>query len=167
MSPEGPEHEVGRLYVVFGASLYRYALMILADREAAEDVLQQVFVAVLAGGRARLVDPERYLRRAVRNGCYSARRERQVATRRNGGADDALLEDVPAAVPVSPDIRMALDATIRELPPDQREVLHLHSFEGRTFREISETTGDAMNTVASRYRYAIEKLRLAMAERKS
>jgi len=42
MPRESPDHEAGRLYDVFGASLYRYASMILASREAAEDVLQQV-----------------------------------------------------------------------------------------------------------------------------
>jgi RNA polymerase sigma factor (sigma-70 family) len=73
-----PEHEAGRLYDAYGASLYRYALMILASREEAEDVIQQVFAALLDSGRRRIDDEERYLRRAVRNACYSALRHQKI-----------------------------------------------------------------------------------------
>ena len=45
------------------------------------------------------------------------------------------------------------------LPAEQREVVHLKVFEGMTFQEIADLCGESINTVASRYRYAIEKLR--------
>jgi RNA polymerase sigma factor (sigma-70 family) len=45
------------------------------------------------------------------------------------------------------------------LPPDQREVLHLHAFEGMTFQEIADLAGESINTISSRYRYAMGKLR--------
>jgi RNA polymerase sigma-70 factor (ECF subfamily) len=165
MPPEEPEHEVGRLYDLFGASLFRYALMILADRAAAEDVIQQVFAALVGRADRIIDDPERYLRRAVRNGCYSALRQRTAATRRAAPGDEGLIEALPNAVPaVSDDEKMGLNAAIRQLPPDQREVLHLHAFEGRTFREIAEATGEPLNTVASRYRYALDKLRVTLTD---
>ncbi len=157
-----PEQEAGRLYDMFGASLYRYALMIVANREAAEDVIQQVFVAVVSRGGRRLDAPERYLRRAVRNTCYSTLR--QLRVRRTGPESERLVEALPGAAPaVVEEMRLALEAAIRELPPEQREVLQLHAFEGRTFREVAEMTGDPLNTVASRYRYAIDKLKQALA----
>ena len=161
------KHEVARLYDTFGASLYRYALMILADREAAEDVIQQVFVALLEGGTRRIRDEERYLRQAVRNGCYSALRYLKVRTAAGlTPIDEVLLETIAdTAAPVSPETRLALERVLRDLSPDQREVLHLHAFEGRTFREIAESTGDPLNTIASRYRYALEKLRTSLMER--
>jgi RNA polymerase sigma-70 factor (ECF subfamily) len=160
--PPRPEQEVARLYDAFGASLYRYALMILASRDAAEDAVQQVFLTVLDRGVAGIQDEERYLKRAVRNACYSMLRARRV---HDAGSPDAILEDAPAGgSPVSHEERLALDAAIRRLPPDQREVLHLHVFEGRTFREIAEDIGEPLNTVASRYRYALQKLRAALSE---
>jgi len=48
---------------------------------------------------------------------------------------------------------------LRELPADQREVVHLKAFEGMTFQEIADLTNESVNTIASRYRYAVEKLR--------
>ena len=156
------EHEAGRLYDEFGASLFRYALMILADREAAEDAVHHVFAALVHKGTGQLGQPENYLRRAVRNACYSALRERSAAQRRSDPGSDALLETIPGTPGVSQEMRLAMEAAIRELPPDQREVLHLHAFEGRTFREVADLTSAPLNTVASRYRYAIERLRTVL-----
>ena len=167
MRQGNPKDDVGRLYDAFGAALYRYALMILADREAAEDVIHQVFVAVLDGGMRRIRNEERYLRQAVRNACYSALRHKRVRVSAGLTAiDDALLETiVPAGQPaIDMDARLALDGAIRDLPPDQREVLHLHVFEGRTFREIAEAIGEPLNTIASRYRYALDKLRATLTK---
>jgi RNA polymerase sigma-70 factor (ECF subfamily) len=158
------EHEAGRLYDEFGASLFRYALMILADRESAEDAVHQVFAALVLQKR-RLDRPEHYLRRAVRNACYSALRERTTALRRTERGTDALLESIPGTTGVSEEMRLAIEAAIRDLPPDQREVLHLHAFEGRTFREVADITSAPPNTVASRYRYAIERLRATLTDR--
>ena len=55
--------------------------------------------------------------------------------------------------------RLTLERGIRLLPVDQREVLHLRVFEGMTFQEIANATGESINTIASRYRYALGKLR--------
>ena len=110
---DGPDADVGRLYDRYGTALYRYALMILADSAGAEDVIQQVFTALISQ-RGHVRQEEHYLRRAVRNECYSALRRRG----RNAG-DGPLLE--LTAVQAAPDDRIALERAIRELPADQRE----------------------------------------------
>jgi DNA-directed RNA polymerase specialized sigma24 family protein len=62
-----------RSYDRHAAGLYRYAAMVLADPAAAADVVQQVFFAMWrTSGATSIVDTERYLRRAVRNECFSA-----------------------------------------------------------------------------------------------
>lgn len=150
---------IGRLYDRFADGLYRYAVMILADRDAAADAIQQVFAALVAR-RRRIDDEERYLRRAVRNECFSQLRARSMRARLS---DTPFLE--PATASVDPAERLALEQAIRMLPADQREALHLKVFEGLTFREIADLTGDSINTVASRYRYAIEKMRAHLGAR--
>jgi DNA-directed RNA polymerase specialized sigma24 family protein len=89
-----PHHEAGRLYDAYGASLYRYALMILARPEAAEDAVQQVFTALIAAPARNIENEEAYLRRAVRNACYSTFRHEQV---RRGGAEKTAGDDGGAA----------------------------------------------------------------------
>lgn len=148
----------GRLYDSYGASLYRYAVMLLMDPSAAEDAVQQVFAALVKRGDSPRLDNEaHYLRRAIRNECYSFRRRRKLAL---FGSDSAFLEQVEeAASEVSPEERLTLERAIRNLPMEQRDVLHLHVFEGLTLREVADGSGESINTIASRYRYAIGKLR--------
>ena len=143
---------VGRLYDEHGASLYRYALMLLADHAAAEDAVQQVFAAVMR--QPAIANPAHYLRRAVRNECYSVLRRRVSQP----VLDRPLLEPITTEA-VSADERIALERAIVALPPEQREVIHLHVFEGMTFQEAADAAGESINTMASRYRYALEKLR--------
>jgi RNA polymerase sigma-70 factor, ECF subfamily len=148
---------VGRLYDTYGASLYRYALMLLADPSAAEDAVQQVFASLLRRGASVTLDNEaHYLRRAVRNECYSQHRKPRLA--RLDEAAGSLLEtrDGDGA---SIDERLTLERAIRALPIEQREVLHIRVYEGMTFQEIAGASGESINTVSSRYRYAVAKLR--------
>src|SRR3954465_3811557 len=67
-----PADRIGPLYDQFAGALYRYALMILADPAGAADAVHHVFLALLTGVGAAMDDEERYLRRAVRNACFSA-----------------------------------------------------------------------------------------------
>jgi RNA polymerase sigma-70 factor (ECF subfamily) len=141
---------VGRLYDTYGASLYRYAVMLLGDPGGAEDAIHQVFAAILRQA-PQLDDESHYLRRAVRNECYSQLRRRQ----RQGA--EPILE--PVTADIAPEERLALESAIRELPPEQREVIALHVFEGWTFQQIADATETSINTVSARYRYALTKLR--------
>jgi DNA-directed RNA polymerase specialized sigma24 family protein len=44
----------------------------------------------------------------------------------------------------------------------------MKAFEGRSFQEVADLTGESINTIASRYRYGMEKLRTAFgAEKRS
>ena len=52
-----------------------------------------------------------------------------------------------------------LELAIEELPEEQREVFVAHEFEGRSFKEMSAETGVSVNTLLSRKRYAVLRLR--------
>jgi RNA polymerase sigma factor (sigma-70 family) len=52
-----------------------------------------------------------------------------------------------------------LHTALDELPPAQKQVFVLHELEGVPFRTISEQTGDSINTLLSRKRYAVLHLR--------
>ena len=53
----------------------------------------------------------------------------------------------------------AVNAALAALPSEQREVVVLHVYDGMTFRRIGEVLGVPLDTAASRYRYAREKLK--------
>jgi RNA polymerase sigma-70 factor (ECF subfamily) len=147
--------DVARLYDEYGASLYRYALVLLTDAAAAEDVVHQVFSAVMQPGRGPIEQPDRYLRRAVRNECYSWLRRQSTQQEHS-----PFLEPVDGTSPAaSAEERLALETGLRMLPPEQRDVIYWHVYEGRTFREIAEEQDESINTIASRYRYALGRLK--------
>jgi RNA polymerase sigma factor (sigma-70 family) len=145
--------EVRALYDQHGPALLAYACSFVADGAIAEDVVHQVFMKLLQG-RASFPDaPLGYLYRAVRNAALNVRRngrrDRQVDLdsawfAHRGGDREAAL---------------ALQAALLELPEEQREVVIMRVWSGMTLEEIAGVAGTSLNTVASRYRYALGKLR--------
>lgn len=63
--------------------------------------------------------------------------------------------------PRLPDDELA--AAVAALPAEQREVIALKIDGGLTFAEIAAVMHTSLNTAASRYRYALEKLRASLA----
>lgn len=62
----------------------------------------------------------------------------------------------------SPDDRLALERALRDLPAEQRDVIHLHVYEGMTFKEIADACGESLNTTAARYRYALARMKKSL-----
>ena len=138
--------ELGALYDAWASRLLAYMMTITRDRTKAEDALHNLFVK-LAAGRPDLRDPSVYLFRAARNEAIRLSRRR---------LEKPLADlEILAAPSESAGLRDALD----RLPSDQLDVVVLHVFEGLTFREAAEILGIPQDTAASRYRYALEKLR--------
>ena len=145
--------DVRRYYDQHGPALVAYACSFVTDAAAAEDAVHQVFLRLLRGD-TRVPDvPLAYLYRAVKNAALNVRRNRQrdmpVETQEpcfahRGGNREAAL---------------ALQTALGEIPEEQREVVIMRIWSGMTLEEIAATTGVPLNTVASRYRYALEKLR--------
>jgi RNA polymerase sigma-70 factor (ECF subfamily) len=158
---DAPGDRLADLYDRFAGSLFRHAAMILADRAAAGDAVHNVFVKLAKAGLGGDVGSLAYLRRAVRNECYSILRTRR---RDIVVAVDSELLELVEGVDDRPAERLALEHALQLLPADQREVVHLKVWEGMTFQEISEMTGEPLNTAASRYRYAMEKLRAMLSK---
>jgi RNA polymerase sigma-70 factor (ECF subfamily) len=55
--------------------------------------------------------------------------------------------------------RLTIETAMESLPEEQRSVLHLKLWEDLTFSQIGETLEISPQTAASRYRYALDKLR--------
>jgi RNA polymerase sigma-70 factor (ECF subfamily) len=77
-----------------------------------------------------------------------------------------LIDPLAAAAPAKSEIpaeqSARLEQALASLPPEQREVIALKVDGGLKFHEIAAVLGTSPNTAASRYRYALEKLRERM-----
>ena len=147
--PYGPLREdaaraVTALYQAHAVSMIRIALLMLGDRSAAEDVVQDAFLGLFRRWHG-LSDPgkaEAYVRSAVLNGCRDAVKRRDRHIRRDLAAAALDLGELPsaeAAALISEDRRRIL-AGLRLLPPRQREALVF-----RYYLELSEEeTASAM-----------------------
>jgi RNA polymerase sigma-70 factor (ECF subfamily) len=146
---------LAELHDQYGPRLYRYALLILADADAAGDAVQEAFCQLAHALRRQPdVGTLAYVTTIVRNECYSRLRRRK---RSPVVSEPPLLE--PAAPDAHADEQLVVEQALRALPPEQREVVYLKVYEGLTFQEIGERCGISLNTAASRYRYALDGLR--------
>jgi RNA polymerase sigma-70 factor (sigma-E family) len=138
---------VSTLFREHALGLTRLAFLILGDRSAAEDVVQEAFCG-LYGAWDRLPSHDKvvgYLRVSVLNGCRSAiRRSRRVPR---------LITLSPAASAeadaISAQERRAAVAALRRLPPRQREALVLRYFADLPVTEIAQAMGVSVGTVKS------------------
>jgi RNA polymerase sigma factor (sigma-70 family) len=87
------------------------------------------------------------------------------------GEEPLMLEDILPALTRSPEdeymrgvIWEAIEASLERLPEAQREVFVMNEFEDLSFKEISELTGEGINTLLSRKRYAVTFLREQLGE---
>jgi RNA polymerase sigma-70 factor, ECF subfamily len=145
--------EVRSLYQKHGAALAAYARCFGLDHGSAEDVVHQLFLRILGKKTLVLQSPAAYLYGAIRNACLNRRRDGQRET------------ELPSTEPWfthpcrSYEEILSVQHAIEELPEDQRETVFLKVWSGMTFLEIAELTATPLNTVASRHRYALDKLR--------
>jgi RNA polymerase sigma-70 factor (ECF subfamily) len=128
-------------------------LAITGERSRAQDAVHHVFLTLLENGKLRRAsDKKAYLFGCVRNAVLNERRRLERDTPLDDAAWFAPPEQDYAA---EQNLRRALTA----LPDDQREVVVLHLWGELTFSQIGDLLGVSSNTAASRYRYALGKLR--------
>lgn len=144
-----------------GAALVLLARQFVNSRADAEDIVQEAFVRFWRS-RERVTDPAAFVFTCVRRCALDWQRSR----RRQNNREQQTAR--PESLFVTPDEqderRNAIEAALRELPLEQAEVVVMKIWGRLSFPQIAETLDLSVNTAASRYRYAIEKLRQVLAE---
>ena len=162
---------VTALYQAHALGLIRLAVVMLGDRAAAEDVVQEAFCGLYRRWHA-LADTEHalsYVRSSVINGCRSAlrRRVRQFAGPAGdwpgGTAADRPGESAESAALVSEEHRQVL-AAIRRLPSRQREALVLRYYMDLDEAEIALSMRVSRGTVKSTTSRALAALGRLLGE---
>jgi RNA polymerase sigma-70 factor (ECF subfamily) len=155
-----------------GPGMLLLARQFVASRADAEDVVQEAF---LRFWRAReqsdvpVADPVAYLYACVkrsaldwqRGGRRRTRRETSVASGRAEMSRDVPLLSGPLE---REERRVAVEAALAQLPEPQREVLVMKVWAGLSFPQIARALDIPLDTAASRYRYALARLREQLAE---
>ncbi|MFC1765179.1 RNA polymerase sigma factor [Planctomycetota bacterium] len=166
----GSRDALRQIYKKYEVYLLTIATALLNDRSAAEDVLHDTFVTLAQRSHSlRLAgDFRSYLATCVANRARDLMRKRD---RGFGTLEDA--EPLPAATPgpeaaaVFGEELECVARALAKLPYEQREVVILHLRGGLMFKQIARLQEVSVNTVQSRYRYGIEKLRLELTSEKT
>ncbi|MEU3453233.1 SigE family RNA polymerase sigma factor [Micromonospora sp. NPDC006766] len=138
-------------------AMMRVAYLLTGDRYAAEDLFQSALAKTIPKWRTlRHVDPEGYLRAVMyREQVSWWRRLRRRRETTLTGADEAVQPDLSAGI----DVRLAMRAALRRLPPAQRTVVVLRYYEDLTETQVAEVLGCTVGTVRSRTHRAVSRLR--------
>lgn len=161
--------------------VFNFIFRYVGLRETAEDLMQETFLRVIKGAEAyqRQAKFTTWLYTIARNLCVDQsrrakhRKAQSLDAPMNNSADSGTLLDVVAAVEIASDrqvvnkqLQLRLHAALARLSEEQREVFLMREFLDMPFKEIADVVGVPENTVKSRMRYALEKLRLELDEYK-
>jgi RNA polymerase sigma factor (sigma-70 family) len=146
-----------------GAALVLLARQWVPGRADAEDVVQEAFVRFWKS-RDRVADAAAYLYACVKHCALDWRRTRRRRSRREESAARPEAESWFAGPVEQQERRSAVESALLGLPEDQREVLVMRVWGGLSFPQIADALQAPTDTVASRYRYALAKLRKQLAE---
>lgn len=161
----GDRIALGEVYDRHASAAMAVALRIVADREQAEDLVHDAFVAIWQ--KIDRFDPARgslrsWIMAIVRNRAIDRLRgtrpsieigEADVRSMLRSGPNPTW-DDTLARLGAG-QLRSALD----ELPAEQRQAIELAYFGGRTYREIATMTGVPLGTANGRLRLALARLR--------
>jgi RNA polymerase sigma-70 factor, ECF subfamily len=166
----GDEAAFSTLYDRYSAMLFGMLVRILRDQQAAEEVLQDLFLQLWRS--AAQFDAARgslpaWLMVIGRNRAISrlrGRRDREVLEENEGDyantfASSQNIEDEAVRAQVARNISAAMG----QLPVEQRQAVELAYFEGMTQSEIASQTGIPLGTVKTRVRTAMQTLRQIIA----
>jgi len=166
----GESHALETLYDRYASTVLGISVKIMDDQAAAEDVLQETFWRVwrsAASYQSQRGSFTGWLFRIARNLAIDAYRRRNIRPRPITDVDDndSKIDQTPdPSMDVAEQSQLLLNnkqvlSALATLPRMQRQVIEMAYYYGMTRQEIAEATGEALGTIHTRARLALQKLR--------
>jgi len=158
----GSSEALERIYDKYESYLITVATALLNNTDAAEDVLHDFFVSfVTSADKIKLSgNLKAYLAVCVANLARNRIKRRQlepIALDDKNSTASTVLE--PDLLAIQEEETATLNQAISQLPYEQREVIVLHLQGDMKFTQIAKLRSTSVNTIRSRYRYGLDKLR--------
>lgn len=159
----GSADALRRIYEKYKDNLLRLATALLNDTTVAEDIVQDIFVSFAQSGeRLKLSgNLKSYLATCVANHARNWNRARKHQGTANPDETELAVSNSkrPEQWIICTEQLTQLNNALAQLPFQQREAISLHAQGGMKFKAIAELQDVSINTVQSRYRYGLDKLR--------
>lgn len=150
----GDRDALSQLYYETKAAVYAYALSILKNRHDAEDILQDCYINIRtsAGLYRQGGNPMAWIMTIAKNLClqHLQRQKRTVEL------IPECISDIDSA---DPDDKLIVEACLKMLSAEDRQIVILHTAAGFKHREIAEFMSLPLRTVITKYRRALQKTR--------
>ena len=150
------------IYEKYKNDMLALAIALSNDKKRAEDIVHDVFVAFaqLAGKLQLRGNLKSYLSTSVANRVRNSGRKKVELPLDMDSVEIAAPDsDRPDKLVMSREQSQQVGVALAELPYQQREVIILHLQSGLKFKEIASDQRVSVNTIQSRYRYGLNKLR--------
>ncbi|MCF8302167.1 MAG: sigma-70 family RNA polymerase sigma factor [Bacteroidales bacterium] len=156
--------------------VYAYILMLVKDKQLADDIFQDTFIKVINTLRSGSYKEEgkfiQWVMRIAHNLIIDYfRKSKRIPVVDNKNEDfnifdtikftDESVEDRMVSEQIHKDVRNLIDL----LPKEQKEVLVMRHYAGMSFKDIAEQTDVSINTALGRMRYALINLRKLISEK--
>ena len=151
-----------RIYEKYRKDMLILAIALLHNASVAEDIVHDVFISfVQALERFRLTGSlKSYLLTCVANRARNTNKAQHLRVVESDLNEPFSSDKDNPSVSISCNEQLQqLSKAMSELPYEQCETIMLHFQAGMTFKSIADSTGVSVNTIKSRYRYGIDKLR--------
>jgi len=159
----GSRDALCRIYEKYKNNLLKLAGALLNDTDAAEDIVHDTFVSfVQSADKLRISgNLKAYLATCVVNRARNWNRARRHQESANPSEAESAVSNTkrPERWIIYNEEMTQLSDALSQLPYEQREAISLHLEGGMKFKAIAKLQSVSINTVQSRYRYGLDKLR--------
>jgi RNA polymerase sigma-70 factor (ECF subfamily) len=146
-----------------GAALLLLARQFVPAHADAEDIVQDAFIRFWRS-RTNVLDPAAYLYACVKRAALDRLRAGERRSRREERAARPEIQPLFVSSAEQAERTALIQAALSDLPAEQSEVVVMKIWGGLSFPQIAEAIQISPNTAASRYRYALARLRGALNE---
>ena len=156
-----PHTELERLYDAHASGLFHYLVTFTKNEADARDLLQDLFIKLARLDELSALQNEKaFVFRLAHNIAVDWLRRRKV----RWDSEERLIHELDGGVQAVTDpdtgvLARHFATAMQSLPDEQRTIAQLKLWDGLTFEEIAQAQNIPLNTAASRYRYALDKLR--------
>ncbi len=156
--------------------VFAYILMVVKDKQLADDIFQDTFIKVINTVRSGAYKEEgkfiQWVMRIAHNLIIDYfRKSKRIPVVENDNDDFDIFDTIKFTDPsieeqmITDQIHDDVRKLIELLPPEQKEVLFMRHYSEMSFKDIAEQTDVSINTALGRMRYALINLRKLIKEK--
>ena len=159
------EKEIKALFEQYYERLVLFAESYVGVLEEAEDIVQDVFLAILTHTNLSKVEyTKSYLFSCVKNSCVDYLRKLNVTDPLDVKTVDAAYYIGDLEVIERERLLLKLEDAVKRLPEQRRNILKLYFYQGMSYGQVAEFTGLSVNTIKTHMKKAYQDLRKTLAD---